>query len=140
MSGLVKKILGSSVLAGAAVFGGYTAAGSDGKDPRGDLEGMVHATETACPSVNKDDASRLQCATVGQRQAKKLWEYAAIGDQFEKACTFNAPQGVPEFAKALVIGSDASKCLKTIENNAGDDVTRTVARDVRRAMAQGLGQ
>lgn len=139
MATLTQKILSSSILAGAAAFAGIAASGDD-KDPRGDLEGMVHATEAACPTVNKDDASRLQCATVGQIQAKKLWEYSAIGDQFKKACTFTPPQGVPEFAKGLVMGSDASKCLKAVENNAGDEVTRGVARDVRKAMSLGLSQ
>ncbi|HEY0900519.1 MAG TPA: hypothetical protein VGD95_00215 [Micavibrio sp.] len=135
-----QKILASSLLAGAAAFAGFAVSKTDGKDPRADLEGMVNATQTACPVYDKDDSTRLTCATVGQKQAKKLFDYSGIGPQFSKVCSFTAPTGVPDFAKPRIMGSDASKCLKAVEDNAGDAVTKKVARDVRIALAQGLGR
>ena len=138
MATLSQKILSTSLLAGAAAFAGFAASSSDAKDPHSDLEGMVNATQAACPVYNKDGASRLQCATVGQTQAKRLFEYSGIGEKFTKACTFSVPADVPDFAKPLVMGGDASKCLKAVEDNAADAVTRKVAQDVRLSMAMGL--
>ncbi len=136
MTSLKSRFVVPALLAGAAVL-----TGCDSQSPRDDLAGMTDGIAAACPTENKDDATRAQCATVGKAHAQKLFEYSGIGEQFQKSCTFKAvPQGVPSFAAPLLVGAQASKCLKAVENNATDDVVKQVARDVRKTMALGLGQ
>ncbi len=136
MASLRSSFVVPALLAGAAVL-----AGCDSKSPRDDLEGVKDSIAAACPTENKDTASRAQCATVGQAHAQKLFEYSGIGEQFQKSCTFKGvPQGVPSFAAPLIVGAQASKCLKAVENNATDAVVKQVAHDVRKTMALGLAQ
>lgn len=136
MASLKSKFVVPALLASAAVM-----AGCDSKSPRDDLEGMTDSIAAACPVENKDTTTRAQCATLGKDHALKLFAYSGIGEQFKQSCTFEAlPKGVPAFAAPLIVGSQASKCLKAVSDNAADAVVRQTANDIRKTMAQGLGR
>ncbi len=96
------------------------------------MQGMIEAIKTACPTENSDTASHSQCAEAGRVIAQKL------GNQFQKSCTFNSvPKKAPKFAVPLIIGGDVDKCLKTVEEVAGDAGAQQVG-EIRHAMAAGL--
>lgn len=135
MASLKSRFVVPALLAGAAVL-----TGCDSSVPKEDLKGMTDSIALACPSENKTTGTRAQCASVGKAHAQKLFEYSGIGEQFQKSCTFKGVQpGVPAFAAPLIVGAQASKCLKAIEDNAADAEVKQKARDIRKTMVLGLG-
>lgn len=105
--------------------------GCDGKDTQ-DMQGMIEAIKTACPTENKDYG---QCATVGTIHAQTLAEDSGITCEFE-----DVSGKVPDFAVPMIAGSQASECLEEVEHKAGDPVVKEAAHKVRTAMTLGLGQ